>query len=457
MNRRSTRTRTVAGMLMGGVLLAGCGGVGGSDGSGSADGGSVEDPAAASGAMRTLGFGLGDEVATSRVDRFRDEFPDIQLKVNEGSFDPQPFLSSVASGNPPDAVYMDREVLGTYAGRGALQDLGPCIEQAGVRMADFREPAVAQVTLDGTVYGLPEFYSVRVLMLDRSLLEEAGLTADDVATDDWDSLRRVAEQLTRSAGGKVRTIGFDPKLPEFLPLWAAANGASLVSEDGRTATLDDPKVVEALEYAVELSRVAGDFSSVAAYKESWDFFGAENQFETDQLAAMPMEDWYLGVLADASADGSLPIEARPFLGRDGEPVTVATGNAWAIPKGAKNPDAACAFIAAMTEKDAWLTAAGAAAKEGGYTGTYTGNEAADEIIFSDIYQPSGEPVLDQAVQTVLSVQDNAVATPGSPAAAEVKDAWMAAATDAAAGTASPQEALARAQRIAQAALDKAWQ
>jgi multiple sugar transport system substrate-binding protein len=452
----TARAGVVTSVVAATALLAACGGVGGGDPSSSGSGSGSFSKGKATGALRTSGFGLGDEIASTRVDRFKAANPKVKLAVNEGGFDAQQFLSAVASGNPPDAVYMDREILGTYAGRGALQDLGRCIDATGIRLGDFRKPALDQLTLGGKVYGIPEFYNVRVLMLDRSLLEKAHLTPDDVSTTDWDALTAVAQKLTATSGGKPTTIGFDSKLPEFLPLWAKANGAQLVSPDGRRAQLDDPKVVEALRYAVSLSNVAGDYSKVKAFKDSWDFFGAENEFATDQLAAMPMEDWYFGVLADAAKDGKLPVVAKPFTDRQGQPVTMATGNAWAIPKGAKNPQAACTFIKEMTEKAAWIAAAKAAAAKPGYTGTDTGNEAADQVIFSDIYKPQGDPSVDEAVQVALGVQDDAFSTPATPAASEVKDAWMKAASDAVAGKADPAQALAAAQKTAQAALDRAW-
>src|SRR5690625_3129757 len=82
-------------------------------------------------------------------------------------------------------------------------------------------------------------------------------------------------------------IGVDSKLPEFLPLWAKAGGVDLVSEDGRTAQLDAPEVAEALEWAVGLYNDQGGFSAVKSIRDSADFFGAENQFATDSLGAMP--------------------------------------------------------------------------------------------------------------------------------------------------------------------------
>ena len=62
----------------------------------------------------------------------------MQVKITEGGFDEQQFLSAVASGAPPDLVYVDREILGTYAARGAIQPLDDCISQAQIDMGQYR-------------------------------------------------------------------------------------------------------------------------------------------------------------------------------------------------------------------------------------------------------------------------------------------------------------------------------
>ena len=455
--RSTARAFGIAGSTLLTLALAACGGVGGGDSS-AGSGGRGDDPSKASGRLTTSGFGLGDEIATARVDAFKKAYPDVQLKANEGAFDPQPFLSAVASGNPPDAVYMDREILGTYAARDALQPLDDCVDQSGIALDDFRQPAVDQVTLDGTLYGVPEFYDIRTLLINTKALDEAGVGVEDVSTEDWDQLSTLQDELTEESGGKLSRLGVDPKLPEFLPLWAKANGADLVSQDGSTAQLDDPKVVEALEMTTGLIDQAGGWGKVKAFRDGWDFFGEKNQFASDQVGVVPLEDWYLGVLADVSPD--VPLATKPFVGRDGEPVTFATGNAWAIPKGAENPGAACAFIQTMTDKDTWVEAAKAKAAAAEkdktpYTGTFTGNEAADEVIFGQVLEPSGNKAIDDAVQVVLDAQDSAFTTPASPAASEIKDAWFEAVNQVLAGKATPQEALAAAQEKAQAAIDKA--
>lgn len=425
------------------ALTTGCGGVGSGDSGGEQT-------------LTTMGFGLPDEIAKVRVDQFKEANPKVKVKITEGGFDEQQFLSSVASGNPADVVYMDRASIGTYAARGALQPMDDCLR--GHDMAQYREAARLQVTVDGKVYGVPEFYNVLVLIINNKALKAAGLTPADVSTTDWQKLAGVTTKLTKRTGGKLTRIGFDPKIPEFLPLWARANNAEFLSGDGKQAKLDDPKVVEALTYTADLVKRQGGWSAMKSFRDSFDFFGAKNQYASDQLGAMPMEQWYLNVLADVSPD--VDITVAPYTDRAGAPFTYATGSAWVIPKGAKNKDAACRFAKTMTEKDTWVTAAKARAKalraeKKAYTGTYTGNIAADKEIFEEVFEPTGRKTLDDAVKTVLSVQDAAFSLPPSPAGAEFQQAYLDAVNRVLAGQQTPQQALRQAQQQAQQALDKA--
>jgi multiple sugar transport system substrate-binding protein len=437
------------------LVVVGCGGVGGGDDTQQQTGG---DEGTVSGTLSTFGFSLPDEIATTRVDTFKKAYPQVQVKVTEGGFDEQQFLSAVASGAPPDLVYVDREIIGTYAARGAIQPLDDCISQAQIDMGQYRPAAVQQVTVNGKVYGIPEFYSVRVMMTNNKAVKEAGLSPSDVDTTDWSKLPGLAQKLTVTKGGKLQRIGFDPKIPEFLPMWVKANGGALLSDDGKTAQLNDPKVVEALTTTAGIVKADGGWNKLKSLRDSFDFFGAKNQFAKDQLGAFPMEDWYLNVLAEASPD--VDISVTPFKDRQGNPITFVTGSAWAIPKGAKNPAAACRFAKTMTEAGTWVAAAKArssarAKKNLPFTGLYSGNKVADEQVFSQVYKPSGNAKFDDAVQTVLGVQDVAFATPPSPAGAEFQKAWQDAVNRVLAGQMEPAAALERAQREAQAALDKA--
>jgi multiple sugar transport system substrate-binding protein len=408
------------------------------------------------GALTSQGFGLVDEIASTRVDVFKKKYPDVDLRINEGAFDAQQFLSAVASGRPPDLVYLDRELIGSYAHRGALQPLTSCVDRAGLRMADYRANAVAQTTVDGTLYGVPEFTIVQVVLVNGKAAADAGVDPATIDTSDWDGLAALGEKMTKQSGGKLTRLGFYPKIPDFYPLWVHADGGRLLSDDGTKASLDTDAARAPRTYATDVYAKAGGYPTVKAFSDSWDFFGEKNELATDQVGIMPMDSWYLNTLAEVSP--TAPITVLPFKDRNGKPTAWAGGSAWAIPKGAKHVDQACDFIATMTAAGTWMTAAkvraaARAAKKLPFTGLYTANKVADAAIFRDVYRPSGTAWVDQGVRTVLDLQDAAFATPPSPAGAEVKNEWQAAAAQVLLDGDDPAKVMRSAQKQAQAAID----
>lgn len=412
-----------------------------------------------SGELFAYGFAYetGDDIARNRVDVFRAAYPDVNISFSESGTDSQGLLAALASGEPPGIVYLSRNDAGSFIARDALMPLDDCIEQMGIDTSQFYQAGLDQVTVDGTLYAMPEFFNTRVWILNNHVFDEAGVDPMTVDLSDWDALMELNEQLTESDGGELTRIGIDPRLPEFLPLWAWANDSPMISEDGLTAQLDDPGVIEALEVTAQFLEPYGGFTDYLDFRSTFDIFGAENPYVLDQLGGMPMEQWYLNVLAENSPD--IDITVRPFETTSGEPITWADGNAWGIPADSPNPEAACAFLATMTATDTWVTAAQArtdAAVEAGTpaTGTFTANREADALIFSEVVQLDEYPMFADAVQVVLEGQDAAFGLPPSPAAAEFAIAWQDGASRALSGE-DPADAMGLAQQDAQDAIDSA--
>jgi multiple sugar transport system substrate-binding protein len=452
MSRRSVTTCSI---VLTGLLVTGCAqGTGG----GESEDVSYDADAELTGALSVMGFGADDEIGSVRMAEAEAALGDVEVDLIEGDLDIQQFLSSVASGEPPEIVYADRNQIGTFASRGAIVPLTDCIEGEGIDTSVYREAALNQVTFDGEVYGIPEFNVVQIVQANADLLAAAGLTVEDVNGSDWDAVRAANQALAKSDGNGLSVIGFDSKLPEFLPLWAKANGADLISEDGRTAQLDQPEVVEALEFAVGVYQDQGGFSDVKAFRDSADFFGEGNQFAVGSLGAMPMEQWYVNVLNEVSPDA--PMAFDTIRTKDGEPIAFASGSAWAIPKGSQNAAAACRFARVMTDTASWVKAAEERvrlrAEEGGiFTGLLTGNIEADEQI-RGLIEPSGDQTWDTAVEKIYEANDNTFSLPANPAGEEFETAWQDAVNRVLNGQQEPAEAMEQAQEEAQTALDEAW-
>ncbi len=406
--------------------------------------------------------GAADEIAYTRYNFFAEANPDVSLTFTEANFDPATFLQDVAANNAPDVVRISRDILGTYIAEGALEPLDTCITTRGIDMSQYYESAVANVTFDGSVYAIPETYDVRIILINDSVLEEVGLTPEDIDTSDWDALTEVNNQLMAKDGDTISRLGFDPKLPEFLPLWAYANGATLVSDDGLTSQLEDPKFAEALVYAVSLINAHGSAPAFFDFRGTGPgsaFFGPENQFTEDSLGAFPMEQWYLNNLANDTPDEA--ISFQPFKSRDGNNISLSSGSALAIPAIADNKEAACEFIKTVTGADAYFAATQVraerrAADGEAFTGVLTANRGANDRIFGELVTEESAGAFYEGVQLVLEVVDDAYSLPAIPAAREFDGIWRAAVEEAYTGTPAA-DVLARADQEAQDVIDSAAQ
>jgi multiple sugar transport system substrate-binding protein len=443
------------------VVAVACGPGRPADGGGAPAGSPGGTPAPAGGDLFAFGFSYenGDTIAKARVDVFTEANADVNVEFSESGFEAQPFLAALQSGDPPDVANIPRNVLGSYINRQVLAPLDDCLSQQGMDTSIFREAALSQTQVEGVTYALPEFFNTRGWIINNAAFEEAGLDPETFDFSDWDAITSANEALLQAEGGQISRIGIDPKIPEFFEMWVRANGAQIISEDGTESLLEDPAVAEALEYTIGLVEAHGSAAAFTDFRNTWDFFGANNQVAANQIGAWPMEQWYLNVLAENSPEAE--ITGKPFMTREGEITTLSDGNSWAIVEGTPNPDAACEFITTMVATETWLAAAEARQAEREeeglpFTGTYTANIEADETIFGEMVDLSDAPAFQAAVDAVLESQDAAFAFPPSPAGEEFNQALMDAVNNALAGE-DPAAALQAADEEAQAELDNAAQ
>jgi multiple sugar transport system substrate-binding protein len=410
-------------------------------------------------ALNIYGLGGRDDVAQGRLDVANAAIRALGHTVNNpvAGFNNQAFLARLAARDIPDLVHMGRGDIGTYAARGALIPLGNCFNREGIDRKQYRQAALAEVTYKGQLYGAPEFTNQITIIVNNDAAAKAGVNVADIQTTNWKRLKAANKKLLKIDNGRLTRIGFDPKIPEFFPLWVKWFGKDLISKDGLKAQLNSREAVAALAYTVGLINDHGGWNRFKAFRDTWDFFGRNNQVAADQVGAWPMESFYYNVLAEGN---KVNITAKFFTNRKGGPLTMLSGNAWAIPKGSKNPGLACKYIKAMQADTSWLKVAkerfDLRKRQGrAFTGLYTGKTSADVKIYEDIYQPMGNKDFDDAVALLVRSPRYAFAVPLSPASTEFRQAWVDAINRVLEGRQSPRQALDQAQREAQAAIDRA--
>jgi len=201
----------------------------------------------------------------------------------------------------------------------------------------------------------------------------------------------------------------------------------------------------------------GGWTKFKAFRDSYDIFGEKNPLTVHSIAAFPMENWYVNVLRDSIPAG-LKLQSTPFTDRQGQQTSLLGGSAWAIPKGAKNPVAACAWAKTMTSTDTWMKAAEArqqkvAEDKSFFTGLFTANKAADDQIREKYLKDAPDPGFKAAIDNFYGSLDSAKALNPSAAGAEIDAAWKSAVSRALEGQ-DPAKALAQAQKEAQTAYEK---
>lgn len=449
MRRALTAAAMVAASV---VVLSGCGSSGGQP---AADADFSADP---EGTLAAWGFENADDVGTSRLDYAAAQLDGVEVDLDATAFDAQKFTTRLASGDVPDVAQMDRRYVTTYAAQDLIMPLDQCFEAHDVTPREHWYPAVVDdVTYDDAVWAVPQFYQPPAILLNKAVLDEAGVTAQEIDTSQPDVLLGAIEKIYQESGGVPTRLGFDPVATGQSGLWILAMGGQLNDDEG-APTLDDPSNVAGVEMLKEITDAQGGFASVKSFTDSFDTFGDDNQFVAGQVGAQVNAQWYPNVLSPYV--DQLELEAVPFRDADGEPFSVASGTAFVIPAGAENPAAACAWMLELTSDEAWDAAGEARAEtreaDGGInTGLFTGSPDADQRLREAYVTESGNAGFDQVISTYYDVVDYGQSFGSSPAGQEIQNELNNAVTAALLGDKSAEDALADAQQAAMRAYDKA--
>jgi ABC-type sugar transport system permease subunit/ABC-type glycerol-3-phosphate transport system substrate-binding protein len=287
-------------------------------------------------------------------------------------------LEIVTEGHPPDALEALKQLRESFAAF-ENSDLYRLLEQLeneirrdtardqlvflaqeirarcdGIYEEEHYEACWQEATYQGTTCAIPLNADDRALYYNADLLERAGLVDEEgtvVPPRTWKELEEYALKMTEyDDEGNMTRIGFTPQYGNsWLYFYGWQNGGRFMSPDGRTCTLDDPRIVEALQWMTDLYDKLGGVEAVDVFKTSFQT-GEFDPFLTGKVAMKIDGDWFLTSIADLAPNLRFGVAPAPVPeGR--EYITWSGGFSWAIPEGLENPEAAwelCRFL--MTER-----------------------------------------------------------------------------------------------------------
>ncbi|HZC73119.1 MAG TPA: extracellular solute-binding protein [Jatrophihabitans sp.] len=433
------------------VLVAACGSSGGS-----ADTKNIDFSGTAKATLNAWAFNGADDVGKARIADVQKFLKGVDIKYDYTAFDSQKFTTRLASGNVPDVIQMDSTYVPTYAAQGIILPLDKCFSQNNVDPQQrFYKSIVDDVTYQGHIWGVPQFYQPNAIILNKDVMDAAGVTDDEIDTSKPDVLLAAIKKMYQSNGGVPNVMGFNAVPTGFYYQWVVGLGGQLVDSSGKP-TLDDPSNVYPLQFLKKIADAQGGFAKDKSFTDSFDAFGDQNQFVKNQVGSEVDAQWYPNVLSPYK--NQINIEAVPFNDKDGNPVSVTTDQAFVIPAKGSNPVAACDYALRLTAMQDWVAAEKARVqtlqKNGGVnTGLFTGSPEADKAIHSKYVKSSGNPGFDQVINTYYDVVGDGKTIGASPAGQAIQQALLNAITTTLLGQSSPQAALGQAQQQAMHAYD----
>jgi len=186
---------------------------------------------------------------------FEKKNPDIKIDaraVGYGEHFTQ-LATQIAANNAPDCYELNMENFLAFIVRDAVQEVGGLFEITGADKSLYSEGVLNACSKDGKLYAIPMSYSTTVELYNKTLFDKAGIA---YPTDDW----TVEDEL--KAAQAIQALGLEDTYGMFqeIQYWEfyktiRAFGGSMLSEDGKTFTLNSPENVEALQYMVDRVRV----------------------------------------------------------------------------------------------------------------------------------------------------------------------------------------------------------
>ncbi|GAA1317466.1 sugar ABC transporter substrate-binding protein [Pseudonocardia xinjiangensis] len=336
--------RTAATLLaVSALAVAGCGGPGAGEAGGSGDSGG--DRALTVWIMEGTNPDARpffDELSTA----FRNQTGatlDVQFVSWASAHDK--FVTSIAGGTTPDVAEVGTTWTGEFGEAGALADLAPRVQEAGLANG-----LVTGLTEAGTVgdalYGMPWYAGVRSIVYRTDVFAEAGVTPPTT----WEELAAAGEKIKAARPDLIPfPIAGDNEYGVYPFVWGA--GGEIAAQNGGTwtSTLDSPQARQGIQFYADLALKHGLSTPAAA---TWKETDLQDSFSKGQSAMIISGSWTPKAILEAAPDLQGKIGAFPIPGPTGGlSPSFLGGSHLSIFEGSPNQDLAWQLVQLMSTGD----------------------------------------------------------------------------------------------------------
>ena len=329
-----------AGLLVSAVALSGCSGAGGGGAASDEDVtltlATVNNPQMKD--MEELKGAFEEDNPGITVDFVQMEEGDLRAAVT----------ADVASGaGQYDIVTVGAYEVPQWGAQGWLTDLTDTLaDDAEYDVEDILPPVRAALSVDDRQYAVPFYGESSILMYNKELFAEAGLTMPNNPT--WQEVAEFARQLKTDDRAGICLRGKPGWGDLFAPLTTVVQtfGGNWYDMDWN-AQVDSPEFTEAVNFYVDLLHEAGQADPV-----SFSFTECLNALSSGKAAM-----WYDASVAASILEDPESSDVAGKMGYAHAPVVRTDESGWlwswnlAVPATTKHPDEATTFVKWATSKD----------------------------------------------------------------------------------------------------------
>lgn len=269
-------------------------------------------------------------------DAFQQANPTIKIQPVDILADDyaEKVTTMLAGGDDTDVITMKNVTdYSRYSSRGQLLEITDLAKSADTA----KLAGLDAFKVSDKYFALPYRQDFWLLYYNKTYFDKAGVKAPAALT--WEEYAKLAQQLTKTEGGK-KVYG------TYQHTWRSVVQAVSAAQTGGDQLGGDYSFF-ADQYATALglqkSGAALDFGTAMAQKSDY-----RTMFETGATAMMPMGTWYISGILEAKANGKTDVDwaLAPMPQRPGGTgvTTFGSPTAFAVNKKAEHADAAKKFV-----------------------------------------------------------------------------------------------------------------
>lgn len=283
--------------------------------------------------------------ARDLVAKFEKANPDIKVKLEITTTDglPQRVLTALQSGAAPEVIDVQHGWVNGYA----QNDLIVPLDDALKDRADYVPAALDYDTWDGKLWAIPYRIETHAIIYNKGLFKAAGLDPEK-PPQTWDELIAAAKALSKdkvsgfaiTGGGEVGNTIF-----RSLPfIWM--NGGSIISDDGKTATVNQPAAVEAVKFYTDF------FTDKLSPASTLQNDGTANRrlFIAETVAAY--QSGQFDIASIRQENPKIDIGVMPIPHPQGKDTAAILGGwSFIVPSASKNPEEGKKLVSFLAEAE----------------------------------------------------------------------------------------------------------